>query len=64
MSAFEPKKIKIKAIRDHVIVADMDFGEQKTSSGIILKSDDGKVHGIKSRWGKYMLWAPNKRMLK
>jgi len=58
MSAFEPKKIKIKAIRDHVIVADMDFGEQKTSSGIILKSDDGKVHGIKSRWGKVYAVGP------
>lgn len=58
MSAYEPKKIKIIAIRDSVIVSDMDFGEQKTSSGIILRSDDGKVHGIKPRWGKVYKVGP------
>jgi len=43
---------KLTPIRDHVIVEEMDFGEQKTASGIIIMSDDGKGMGIKPRWGK------------
>ena len=39
-------------VRDHVIVEEMDFGEQKTKSGIIIQSDDGKTMGVKPRWGK------------
>lgn len=47
-----PIKAKLKALYDHVLVTDMDFGEIKTQSGIILRSDDGKSHGVKPRWGK------------
>ncbi len=31
---------------DQVLVTDMQFGEQKTSGGIILGDDDGKTRGI------------------
>jgi co-chaperonin GroES (HSP10) len=41
---------KIKPIRDHVLVRDMNFGEQTTQSGIYIPSDDGKSEGIKPRW--------------
>jgi len=34
-----------------VIVNNMEFGEQTTSGGIIIASDDGKDQGIKPRWG-------------
>ena len=44
-SAYDVKHIKIKAIRDDVIVTDMNFGEVKLNSGIILRSDDAKAHG-------------------
>jgi hypothetical protein len=30
----------------------MYFGEQKTTSGIVLTSDDGKTRGIYPRWAK------------
>jgi hypothetical protein len=50
-TAYEVKHIKIRAIQDDVIVSDMDFGEIKTTSGIVLRSDDGQLHGIKPRWG-------------
>jgi len=43
---------KIKAIGNRVLVTDMNFGEQKTSGGIVLTSDDGKSRGIYPRWGK------------
>jgi co-chaperonin GroES (HSP10) len=39
-------------IRDHVIVSDMFFGEQKTKGGLIIKDDDGTTRGIYPRWGK------------
>ena len=42
----------ITAIGDRVLVTDMDFGEQVTTGGIIITSDDGKTRGIYPRWGK------------
>lgn len=48
-------KGKVTPIRDHVLVADMDFGEQVTASGIVLRSDNGKSAGVKPRWGR--VWA-------
>ncbi len=52
MAFYDTKNIKIRAIHDHVIVTGMNFSERKTSSGIILRSDDGKSHGIRPRWGQ------------
>jgi len=49
---------KLIPIRDNVLITDMNFEEQKTSSGIIIRSDDGKSEGIKPRWGK--VWAIGK----
>lgn len=46
---------KVVPIRDHVLVSDMEFGEQVTASGIVIKSDDGKSSGVKPRWGR--VWA-------
>lgn len=43
---------KLVPLRDKVLVADMNFDGQKTFSGIIIPSDNGKVHGIRPRWGK------------
>lgn len=46
---------KLRPIRNHVLVSDMSFEEQQTSSGIIIQSDDGKTHGVKPRWAQ--VWA-------
>lgn len=43
---------KLVPIRDKVLVSDMNFDSQKTLSGIIIPSDNGKVHGIHPRWAK------------
>jgi len=48
-------KGKLKPLRDNVLVTDMSFEEQKTASGIIIQSDDGKTHGVKPRWAR--VWA-------
>jgi co-chaperonin GroES (HSP10) len=54
----------LKPIKDHVIVEDMHFGEQKTKAGIILRSDDGKDHGIKPRWAKVYAVGPEQMHIK
>lgn len=41
---------KLIPLHDGVIVRDMNFGEQTTTSGIVIRSDDGKSEGIKPRW--------------
>ena len=64
MSVFDVKQVKIRAIHDDVLVRDMDFGEQKTKSGIILRSDDGKTHGIKPRWGLVYKVGPDQNEIK
>lgn len=57
-TAYEAKHVKIRAIHDHVIVSDMHFGETKTASGILLRSDDAKAHGVHPRWAKVYCVGP------
>jgi len=48
---YEAREMDIRAIKDDVIICDMDFGEITTTSGIVLRSDNGQAHGVKPRWG-------------
>lgn len=48
-------KGKINPIRDNVLITDMEFGEERTTTGIIVRSLNGKTEGIKARWGR--VWA-------
>jgi co-chaperonin GroES (HSP10) len=50
-------KIKgtIKPLPNKVFVSDMEFGEQRTASGLFIPSANGKSEGISPRWGK--VWA-------
>ena len=48
-------------IRDHVIVEEMEFGEQITKGGIIIQSDDGKTMGVKPRWGRVYAVGPQQQ---
>ncbi len=61
---YDVKHIKIRAIHDDVIIHNMDIGEQKTSTGIIIQSDNGKVHGIKPRWGQVYKIGPDQKDIK
>jgi len=63
-TSFEAREIQIRALHDDVIIQDMDFGEIRLSSGIILRSDDGKNHGIKPRWGKVYKVGPEQQDVK
>ena len=61
---FDTEPIKIKALRDNVLICDMEFGERKTQAGIVLRSDDGKSHGIRARWGKVYAVGPEQKDVK
>lgn len=50
--AFAAKKVKVRALPKDILVIGMDMGEQVTSSGLIIQSDDGKAHGVKPRWAQ------------
>ncbi len=55
---------KFTALHTDVIVTDMDFGETATKSGIILRSDNGKSHGVKPRWGRIYAVGPEQTEVK
>lgn len=55
---------KIKPIQDHILVRDMNFGEQKTAAGIVLKSDDGKSEGVRPRWARVFAIGPKQTDVK
>lgn len=57
-------KGKLKPLNDNVLVSDMNFEEQKTASGIIIKSDDGKSEGVRPRWGKVWAIGPEQKDVK
>lgn len=49
---FETRHIKVRPLSRDILVHNMHMGEQVTASGIIVKSDDGKTHGVKPRWAE------------
>lgn len=55
-------KIKgILPIKNHVIVSEMNFGERKLSSGLVLLGDDAKSSGIRPRWAKVYAVGPDQQ---
>ena len=55
---------KLRPIQAHILVRDMNFGEQQTASGIVLKSDDGKSEGVRPRWCKVFAVGPEQQDVK
>lgn len=51
-------------IKNRVLFSEMEFGEEKTKSGIVLKSDDGTTQGIKPRWGRVWAVGPEQKDFK
>ena len=48
-----------RAIKDHIIVTEMQFTGRTLESGIVLPSDDRKSEGIRPRWGKVIAIGPD-----
>jgi co-chaperonin GroES (HSP10) len=51
----------IRALKDHVLVADMNFAARKTSGGIQLLDDDGRTAGIRPRWARVYATGPEQK---
>lgn len=61
---YDTKHIKIRALNKDIIISNMSFDEMTTSSGLILRSDDGKSHGVKPRWGQIYKVGPMQKEFK
>jgi len=62
MASYEYTQITgIKALKDHVIVRDMNFSGRTLSSGIVLLSDDLKSSGIRPRWAQVYKTGPDQK---
>lgn len=44
--------MNIKPLPGIVLVHNMKRGERQLASGIILRNDDGKEHGVRNRWAQ------------
>lgn len=51
-TSFEARQMRVRPLSKDILICDMDMGEQRTASGIVIGSDDGKAHGVKPRWAK------------
>jgi len=59
---FKPIQVTgLRALNDHVLVADMNFKERKLSSGIYLLNDDGRGAGIRPRWARVYATGPEQQ---
>jgi hypothetical protein len=61
---FTTKINKLTALKNYVIVRDMNFSGRKLSSGIIMINDDGKTSGIRPRWAEVYAVGPDQRDVK
>jgi hypothetical protein len=58
-TAFSPTKVlSLRALKNSVLVADMEFKERKLNSGIVLLNDNGTTAGIRPRWGRVYAVGP------
>lgn len=55
---------ELRPIRDKVIVSDMKFNERFSAGGIFIPSDNGKIEGIRPRWGKVYAVGPEQTDVK
>jgi hypothetical protein len=50
---------ELRALDDHVLVADMNFDTRILNSGIMLLNDDLRSAGIRPRWAQVYAIGPN-----
>ena len=62
MSTIITHKIKgLRAIKDHVLVTEMNFHERFTQGGIIIPGDNGTTAGIRPRWAMVIATGPDQK---
>lgn len=52
---------KLTPLKDRVVVSDMKFKERFSAAGILIPSDDMKLHGVRPRWGKVYAVGPDQK---
>lgn len=61
-AAYSPARIaRLRALHDWILVADMQFTERFTQSGIVLPNDNGTGSGIRPRWGRVYAIGPQQK---
>ena len=56
--------MEVRALKDHILVEDMNFDERITSGGIIIMGDDARMEGIRARWAKVYAIGPKQEDIK
>lgn len=60
--SFDPVKIKsIRAIKNHIIVSNMNFDQKISHGGIIIPTGDGKLEGVHPRWAQVYAIGPDQK---
>jgi co-chaperonin GroES (HSP10) len=54
----------ITPLHDKVIVADMNFGDEQTESGLIIQSTNAKGTGVVPRWARVWAVGPQQQDVK
>ena len=44
--------MKLRPVKDKILIHNLERGLRTLSSGIVLLNDDGKQHGIRARWAQ------------
>lgn len=59
---FTPHRVEeLRALKDHVLVSEMNFDGRKLSSGIQLLGDDLRTAGIRPRWARVYAIGPDQQ---
>lgn len=62
MSTIATYKAKsIRALKDNILVKDMEFSQRLSRGGIILTSDDMKSQGVRPRWAEVCAVGPEQK---
>lgn len=62
--AFGPTRVtRLRALHDWILVADMQFSERFTASGLVLPNDNGTGSGIRPRWGRVYAVGPKQSLV-
>jgi co-chaperonin GroES (HSP10) len=56
--------LKLRPLRDTILVRDLDSEGIQLKSGIYIPSQDGKTAGIKPRWAKVYATGPDQNNVK
>lgn len=62
--SYDPIKGQVRPLHDDVLVYEMDMDEMTTAGGIVIRSDDGKAHGVKPRWARVYKVGPEQKYIR